>query len=190
MREVPFGNDGDFSHRAIVQRINADLANDFGNLAQRVLSMIHKNCEAQVPKPGRFYQADDALLAKAFALLEDTREHLSRQEIHLALAKQWELVADANRYVDEQAPWALRTTDAPRMQTVLYVLAEVIRKLAMLAQPVMPASAGRLLDQLAVPLDARDFSHFHLAAALEPGTPLPKPEGVFPRFVDASEAPA
>ena len=187
MREVPFGNDGDFSHRAMVQRINADLANDFGNLVQRVLSMINKNCDGKVPKPGAFHRTDDVLLKKAYELLNDMRAHFGRQEIHLALAKQWELVGDANRYVDDQAPWTLRKTDPHRMQTVLYVLAEVIRRLAILVQPVMPDAGARILDQLAVPADARDFSHLHVRSELPPGTPLPKPEGVFPRFIDEAQ---
>ncbi|HUN51928.1 MAG TPA: methionine--tRNA ligase [Candidatus Sulfotelmatobacter sp.] len=185
MREVPFGNDGDFSRRAMVQRINADLANDFGNLVQRVLSMINKNCAGAVPKPGRFFQPDDDLLARSFLLLEELRADFDRQAIHVALGRIWDLVGQANRYVDEMAPWSLRKSDPARMATVLYVLAEVIRRLAILVQPVVPAAAARILDQLAVPAGARDFSHVHVVAELKPGTPLPKPEGVFPRFVES-----
>jgi len=185
MREVPFGNDGDFSRRAMVQRINADLANDFGNLVQRVLSMINKNCAGAVPKPGKFFQPDDDLLARSFLLLEELRADFDRQAIHVALGRIWDLVGQANRYVDEMAPWSLRKSDPARMATVLYVLAEVIRRLAILVQPVVPAAAARILDQLAVPAVARDFSHVHVVAELKPGTPLPKPEGVFPRFVES-----
>ncbi len=184
MREVPFGNDGDFSRRAMVQRINADLANGLGNLAQRVLSMINKNCAAAVPKPGKFFQPDDDLLAKSFLLLEEVRGDFDRQAIHVALGRIWAIVGQADRYVDEMAPWSLRKTDPARMQTVLFVLAEVVRRIAILVQPVMPGSAGRILDQLAVPADARDFRHIHVVAELVPGTILPKPEGVFPRFVE------
>ncbi|MCW5750838.1 MAG: methionine--tRNA ligase [Alphaproteobacteria bacterium] len=184
MREVPFGNDGDFSRRAVIQRINADLANDFGNLVQRVLSMINKNCDAKVPQPAALTQADDVLLHNSFMLLADMRECMQAQQIHVALQKQWDVIGQANRYVDEQAPWALRKGDPQRMGTVLYVLAETIRRLAILSSPFMPQSAARILDQLAVPLEQRTFAHLHITAELQPGTALPKPEGVFPRFVE------
>src|SRR6266478_2812645 len=182
LRELPFGNDGDFSHRAVVGRLNGDLANDFGNLAQRVLVMINRDCDAQVPDPATFSTADTALRRVAAGLLETVRQHVSEQAFHLALEAIWRVVADANRYVDEQAPWALRRTDAARMRTVLYTLAEVIRHLGILTQPFIPAAARKLLDQLAVPDAARHFVALD-ATPLVPGTPLPKPEGIFPRFV-------
>ena len=187
LREVPFGNDGDFSERAMINRINGDLANDFGNLAQRTLSMIAKNCDGRVPTPGDYGDDDNALLAAADDLLDSMREHLKLQEFHAALADQWRVIADANRYVDAQAPWTLRKTDPARMSTVLYVLAEVIRRLAILAQPVTPGAAGRMLDQLAVAGDARGFASLGADSALAPGTPLPKPQGVFPRYVEEAE---
>jgi methionyl-tRNA synthetase len=184
LREVPFGNDGDFSHRAVVGRINNDLANDFGNLAQRVLSMIGKNCNAQVPEPGDLTEADRALLAAAHGLLERLRAEFTVQAFHKALVILWEVVGQANRYVDEQAPWALRKSDPSRMATVLHVLAETIRHLAILAQPVMPEAAGHMLDQLGVEQGARRFSALSPAGALVPGTALPKPEPIFPRYAD------
>ncbi|MFP6744590.1 MAG: class I tRNA ligase family protein, partial [Alphaproteobacteria bacterium] len=186
-REVPFGNDGDFSQRAMINRINGDLANDFGNLAQRTLSMIAKNCDRQVPTPGDFSDDDKVLLAAAGDLLDIMREHMKVQEFHTALAAQWRVIAEANRYVDAQAPWTLRKTDPARMATVLYVLAEVIRRLAILAQPVTPGAAGHMLDQLAVAEDARGFANLGADNALTPGTPLPKPQGVFPRHVEEAE---
>ena len=182
MREIPFGNDGDFSHRAMVNRMNGDLANDFGNLAQRVLSMINKNCAAAVPEHGSFSSADQALLGAAEGLYERLVGEIGRQAFHTALESMWQVVAMANRYVDEQAPWALNKSDPPRMATVLYVVADVVRRLAILAQPFMPDSCGRLLDQLAVPVGQRRFAA--LDHRLPPGAALPKPTGVFPRFVD------
>jgi methionyl-tRNA synthetase len=183
LRELPFGSDGDFSHRAVVGRLNSDLANDFGNLAQRVLVIINRNCGAAIPEPGPLAAPDRALLAAAGGLLETVRGHVAEEAFHLALEAIWRLVGDANRYVDEAAPWALRRSDPARMDTVLYVLAEAIRHLAILAQPFVPGSASRLLDQLAVPPEARDFAAL-ATAPLQPGTRLPKPEGIFPRFVE------
>jgi methionyl-tRNA synthetase len=186
MREVPFGADGYISHETMVGRINSDLANDFGNLAQRVLSMIAKNCDGRVPQPGPLESSDEALLEQTRGLIGRLRECYDGQAFHRALEATWEVVGAANRYVDEQAPWALRKSDPARMAAVLYVLAETIRHLAILTQPVMPDSMGRMLDQLGVPADKRGFEV--LDDRLLPGTPLPKPEGVFPRYVEEAGA--
>ncbi|MFQ5784958.1 MAG: methionine--tRNA ligase [Alphaproteobacteria bacterium] len=184
LREVPFGNDGDFSHRAMVARMNGDLANDFGNLAQRVLSMINRDCGARIPEPGPLVDADESLLDEAYGLLDDLRRHIAVQAFHGALTRFWEVIGAANRYVDEQAPWSLRKSDPARMATVLYVLAETIRHLATLAQPFTPIGAAKILDQLAVAEEARQFARLGPGGALVPGTLLPKPEGVFPRYVE------
>ena len=188
LREVPFGNDGDFSHTAMVQRINGNLANDYGNLVQRVLSMIAKNCGAQVPQPGPFTEADDKLLGAAHALLPTLRAEIDVQAFHKALDALWAVIGDANRYVDEQAPWALKKTDPPRMGTVLYVLAETIRHLAILTQPVLPEASAKILDQLGQGAEARGFGNLGPAGALKGGTPLPPPQGVFPRFIEEPKA--
>ncbi len=181
LREVPFGNDGDFSHAAMTHRMNGDLANDLGNLCQRVLSMVNKNCDAKVPEFGAFDAADEALMGKARGLLDPLRKSMDEQAFHAALGAIWAVIGDANRYVDAQAPWALRKTDPARMATVLYALAETIRCIALFVQPFMPDACAKILDQLAVPEDARDFAG--LGAALETGRALPKPAPVFPRFV-------
>ena len=188
LRELPFGNDGDFSHRAIVGRLNGDLANDYGNLAQRVLSMINRNREAKVPEPGAFTAEDKQLLGEARALLERVRPQMAEQAFHAVLETIWRVVGAANRYVDEQAPWALRRSDPARMQTVLYTLAEVLRHLGVLTQPFVPDAAAALLDQLAVPAAARRFAD--LAQPLPPGRVLPAPHGIFPRYVEAEAASA
>ncbi|HYU13322.1 MAG TPA: methionine--tRNA ligase [Stellaceae bacterium] len=187
LRELPFGNDGDFSHRAIVGRLNGDLANDFGNLAQRVLAMINRNCDAAVPEPGEFTEADEELLGEVRELLARVRPQIAEQAFHLALETIWRVVSAANRYVDEQAPWALRRGDPARMRTVLYALAETLRHLAILTQPFVPDAAAKLLDQLAVLQGQRDFAAL-TASPLQPGTRLPRPEGIFPRFVEAEAA--
>ncbi len=182
LREVPFGNDGDFSRRAIVGRMNGDLTNDLGNLSQRVLSMIAKNCENAVPAPGAFTAEDEALLALSGGLPDRLREEYAVQAFNKALEATWDVIGAANRYVDDQAPWGLKKTDPERMKTVLYVLAETVRRLAILTQPVMPDSMAKMLDQLSVAADARGFES--LATPLEAGAPVPKPEGIFPRYVE------
>lgn len=183
MREVPYGNDGSFSKESMVNRINSDLANDLGNLGQRVLSMIAKNCNGKVPTPGPFSPEDDALIAAAKGALSTMRDAMENQAIHKMLEAVWKVVGEANRYVDAQAPWALRKTDPARMETVLYVLADVIRILGIYVQSVVPGSAAKLLDQLVVPMDRRSFAD--IDAALTAGTDLPKPAPVFPRYVEA-----
>ena len=157
LREVPFGQDGTYSHEAIVNRINADLANDLGNLAQRSLTMIARQLNGVLPEPGAFTDSDTAMLAAADAMIGKAREAMKTQQIHQMLNAVWAVVADANRYFAGEAPWALAKTDPARQGTVLYVTAEVIRQVAILAQSVMPASAEKLLDLLAVPAGARQF---------------------------------
>jgi methionyl-tRNA synthetase len=184
LREVPFGSDGDFSRRALLTRANSDLANGLGNLAQRVLSLIARNSEGMVPEPGALGDADAALLDAARALLGQLREHLAEQAFHRALETLWQVVAQGDRYIAEHQPWALAKTDPGRMKTVLYVAAETVRRLAILAQPVMPQACNRLLDQLGQDATSRNFAALAPGRAIAPGTRLPKPQGVFPRIVE------
>ncbi|KAF0136758.1 MAG: methionyl-tRNA synthetase [Xanthobacteraceae bacterium] len=186
LREVAFGNDGSYSHEAIVARTNADLANDIGNLAQRSLSMIAKNCGGVLPTPGAFTAEDEAMLKAADGMLSVSREAVASQQLHRWLEAVWAVVGEANRYFAAQAPWALRKTDPARMETVLYVTAEVIRQAAILAAPAIPLGAPKLLDLLAVRADARDFAA--LPTRLAPGIALPPPVGVFPRYVEPEAA--
>ncbi|MCH8862868.1 MAG: class I tRNA ligase family protein, partial [Proteobacteria bacterium] len=145
-------------------------------------SMIAKNCEGKVPEPGALTAEDEALLDKFAALLQASRQHMDRQAIHLMLEALWRLISDCNKYFAGEEPWALKKTDPARMNTVLYVTAEAIRGLAILAQPIMPGASARMLDQLAVAEDGRSFAHMGARDKLQPGTALPAPEGVFPRF--------
>ena len=188
LREVPFGQDGSYSEDAIIGRINADLANELGNLAQRSLSMVNKNLDACVPEPGEFSAADSELLALADGLLPRVRAAFDEQAMHQGLEAIWLMLGAANRYFSAQEPWVLRKSaaagDQVRFRTVLYATLEAVRVAALLIQPVMPDSASRLLDLLGQPEDSRDFAA--LATRLVPGTALPAPSGVFPRY----EAPA
>lgn len=185
MREVPFGKDGNYSHEAIVARINADLANDLGNLAQRSLSMIAKNCDGKVPVCGELNEADAAMLAMVDGLLAEVRPHHDIQALHKALDAIWRVIAEANRYFAAQEPWALKKTDPERMATVLYVTAEIVRQVAILVQPYMPGSGAKLLELLCVPEELRGFASLGAERRLEEGTEIPAPTGVFPRYVEA-----
>jgi methionyl-tRNA synthetase len=188
LREVPFGQDGNYNHEAIVARINADLANDLGNLAQRSLSMIAKQYQGVLPEPGAFTDNDRAILAQADGMIGLARTAMATQQIHQALNAVWAVVAEANRYFAGEAPWALAKTDRARQRTVLYVTAEVVRQIAILAQPVMPESSAKLLDSLGIPKDARDFAALGGAARIKPSTVLPAPAPVFPRYIEPTAA--
>ncbi|MBU8818624.1 methionine--tRNA ligase [Mycolicibacterium goodii] len=184
LREVPFGQDGSYNEDAIIGRINADLANELGNLAQRSLSMVAKNLGAAVPDPGEFTGEDAALLAAADGLLQRVREHFDVPAMHLALEAIWGVLGAANRYFSAQEPWVLRKSDAAedqqRFRTVLYTTLEVVRIATLLLQPVMPESTAKLLDLLGQPADERDFAA--IATRIKPGVPLPAPSGIFPRY--------
>jgi methionyl-tRNA synthetase len=185
LREVPFGQDGNYSHEAIVNRINADLANDLGNLAQRSLTMVARNFAGVLPAPGALSAADQAILAAADAMIGKARDAMATQQLHQVLNAVWAVVAETNRYFAGEAPWALAKTDPARQGTILYVTAEVLRQIASLAQPFMPASAERLLDLLAVPANERDFSFLGGLHRIAAGRELPAPAPIFPRYVEA-----
>ena len=188
LREVNFGQDGNYSAEAIVNRINADLANDLGNLAQRSLSMIAKNCNGKVPEPGAFTKADQDILANTDAIYAKAREAMDRQAVTKYLDAVWAVVAEANRYFAGEQPWAKKKSDPQRMGTILYVTAEVVRQLAILVAPVMPHSAEKLLGLLGQPEEAHEFVALGAGGRLRSGTILPEPTGVFPRYVELEGA--
>ena len=190
MREVPFGNDGDFSMAAFFNRVNAELANSFGNLAQRTLSFIAKNCGGELFGLTGVVEPDQAILSEVGSnLLEQMRGHIERFEIHLAIEAWLRAVYAANKYIDEQAPWALRKTDPERMKTVLSVLFAVIRDLAILAQPFVPAGAAKVLDQMAIGEGERSFADVADAdwfkRFVDEGRKIGPPQPVFPRIAEA-----
>lgn len=189
LREVPFGNDGDFSHANALARINSDLANGLGNLAQRTLSFIYKNCEGKIPAPSELTENDKALLNKAQnEMLKNVRAELDIQKFHKALDAMWDVVNAANVYIDVEAPWSLKKTDTVRMNTVLYVLCETIRCLGIIIQPVMPVSASKILDQLKIEAGERSFKYLSSTHALKTTTIIDQPVGVFPRLIEEKVA--
>lgn len=188
LREVPFGNDGNYSHEAIVNRVNADLANDLGNLAQRSLSMLVKNLDGNVQEPGELTAEDKAILSQVDDLLPLVTDAMDKMALHKAVELIWKVVSDANKYFAAQEPWALKKTDPDRMATVLYVTAEVIRQVAILAQPFIPLGSAKLLDHLQQGEEKRQFASLGEVGRLEAGLVLEKPEPVFPRYVEAEGA--
>jgi methionyl-tRNA synthetase len=199
LREVPFGQDGAYSHEAIVARLNADLANDIGNLAQRSLTMIARNCDGRAPdwREAAPAEEDLAMLARADAAIAEARRHMESFALHLYIGAVFDVVSEANRYFANAEPWRLARSDPARMRLVLHVTIETLRVAAILLQPAMPASMGALLDLLAVPPQARMFAALEAGAAagrldaphrLEPGRALPPPAPVFPRYVEQEAA--
>ena len=186
LREVPFGRDGDFARSAMIQRINSDLANDLGNLSNRVQSLIVKNLDGQYPSlPEGLSDDDKALLDACDGLLAEVRTAITTQQFHEALRLIWDVISQSNRYIDSQAPWALKKTDPARMAEVLAVLMEAIRQVSILVQPIMPNSASALLDQLKIDEDNRGFDK--LAGYRRDDLPvsIEKPQAVFPRYFEA-----
>ncbi len=181
LREVPFGSDGDFSHNAVVQRINADLANNLGNLCQRVFSMIYKNAALNIPQTHEKTQKEIDLLDQVYQLLPKSRTYINEQNFFKMLNEIWDVIDQCNRHINEQAPWNLKKTNPTYMHVVLYTLAEALRNIGILLQPVMPQSMDNLLSQLKVPQDQRTMSHIGPEHALEFGLKLDKPESIFPR---------
>jgi methionyl-tRNA synthetase len=188
LREIPFGQDGSFSEEAITNRINADLANDLGNLAQRSLSMINKNCAGVLPARGIATVEDRAMLDLAYGLPDKARAAMQDYALHQMTAEIWAVVSETNRYFAAAEPWSLKKTNPVRMGEVLAVTAEVLRVIGIMAQPIVPAGAGKLLDLLAVPQQARMLAHVAAASALSEGTVLPAPSGIFPRYIAPVEA--
>ena len=187
MREIAFGHDGSYSPEAIVSRANAELANSFGNLAQRTLSMIYKNCDGAITSD---YTADEADKRLADAVRAACKVELPREfeqlNFSVGLEAWMRAVYACNQYVDEQAPWALRKTDPARMVAVLMTLFRCVRDLAIAVSPIVPKSADNLLDQLGIPKEERNFSALSRDDWFErlcrSGFGIGKPEGVFPRL--------
>ncbi len=188
LREVPFGQDGNYSHEAIVQRINADLANDLGNLAQRSLSMIAKNCGARVPEAGETQAPDAEMLAKAYGAVAAVRAAMQAFLPHQALAEIWAVVGDANRYFAGQEPWKLGKSDPARRDAVLFTTIETLRVVGIMCQPFIPEAAGKLLDLLSVRADERAYVYARPEHRLFAGTDLPQPAPIFPRYVEPEAA--
>ncbi|GGB98325.1 methionine--tRNA ligase [Novosphingobium endophyticum] len=194
MREVAFGQDGSYSPEAIVTRCNAELANSFGNLAQRSLSMIFKNMDGNLKSGLPEMEADTTLFAAVSEGIASLREAFMNLAFSDGLESWMRAVFACNQYVDEQAPWALRKTDPERMEAVLMVLFHAVRDLAIAVRPVVPGAIDKLLDQMGQSADSRGYTALEVTdwfeALVASGFKVDKPQGVFPRLELPEEAPA
>ena len=182
LREVTFGNDGDFSKQALIHRSNSELANDFGNLVQRVLSMIYKNCNSKIPNFQDLTKDDLEIIDNSKSLADNLRPLIDKQSFNESLETVLIVVRSANSYIDKQAPWELKKNSPERMNTVLYTLSKVIYNLGIIMQPFTPIAADKILTQLNVPDNARSFSFINSDSHIAPGLLINKPVPVFRKF--------
>jgi methionyl-tRNA synthetase len=173
LREVPFGQDGSYSAEAIVARANAELANSFGNLAQRTLSMIYKNLDGVLPAPGERDEDAELIAAVQIAVEREIPRAFDQLAFSQGIEAWLRAVFACNQYVDAQAPWGLRKTDPERMAEVLGTLVVAIRSLTKAIAPIIPMSADKLLTVI---------------DAGEGGAPIPQPQPLFPRLELEEEA--
>lgn len=186
--EIPFGNDGDFSHRAFVQRVNTDLANDFGNLVHRTCSMVKKNFGGHIPRPvGEFTEEDKALLDLSVVAMHNITNHLDKLALHMICSEILVVARAGNKYINDQAPWALLKTDVNRAATVLYITSELIRRISILLEPITPTACGKLFQQMGIPPDMRSFES--LTNMVAPDTDLSDLCVIFPRCNEPEPCP-
>ncbi len=185
MREINFGNDGNFSKENLVTRNNSELANKIGNLLQRTSSFVYKNCEQKIPQVDSSYIAEfykSELMQEILSIVKNNVTKMESFQINKVLDNIIRITDQANLYIDTEAPWALRKTDLEKMNQVLYSLLEMIRYIAIMLQPFVPDAAQRMLEQLNVPEDQRDFVKLSQEFALQPGARINEPKPVFPRI--------
>ena len=187
MREVIFGNDGDYNRKLFINRVNSELANKIGNLMQRSLSMIFKNCNEMLPEISTELYQQNVLISKAEKLYSNVKEAINLPDFSAAIAHIIELAEKANLYIDQEAPWALKNTDFKKMEEVLYAIAETSRFISIMLLPFIPDSAEKMLDLLMVPKNEREFKFLKMEYRLKGGTKINSPYPIFPRIEEKED---
>jgi methionyl-tRNA synthetase len=187
LKEIPFGQDGDFSRNAIIGRINGELANGLGNLVSRSLGMIEKYSSGKVPEHTSLEPSDENVKERAIQTVQQVEDAINEIAFHKALTAIWDFIASVNKYVDESAPWSLaKTGKRERLATVLCTLVESIRVIAILIYPFMPKSAEKIWKKIGMPqpLESQHFSHAKEWGEIKSGWQIDKGESLFPRYQD------
>jgi methionyl-tRNA synthetase len=187
LKEIPFGQDGDFSRNAIIGRINGELANGLGNLVSRSLGMIEKYSSGKVPEHTSLEPSDENVKERAIQTVQQVEDAINEIAFHKALTAIWDFIASVNKYVDESAPWSLaKTGKRERLATVLCTLVESIRVIAILIYPFMPKSAEKIWKKIGMPqpLESQHFSHAKGWGEIKSGWQIDKGESLFPRYQD------
>jgi methionyl-tRNA synthetase len=184
LRDMVFGLDSEFSENALVARINADLANDLGNLVSRSVTMVHKYFKGELPEPGTSYEGDEDLKNKVIELIDKYTTLMMELNFHKALIAIWDVIGKVNRYIDTMAPWVLAKSDIERLSTVIFHIIETLKTISVLIWPFMPESAEKIQDQLGLSKKGKNLKLEDIRewGKVKPIKTMTKVPALFPRI--------